>query len=427
MPEPMTTLEFAFRDDRLWITDAHTTMWLRAWPAPEAKEKIQHDAWAPFRPKFRLVQPEPLASDAARDIEHRQLACDSAAGLDSQAAASKQAAYASLRQTLLPEHAKLIEPFTGYQWNLLQLLHERPVFIDLLRANPVLAWCVANNDLFRKLSAASPAFQVRWHLHKKQRELLEWLGFPAGERLVKLFKKFSPAVAVPWPMGLLQTAVKEQAPSVLYLAHLQRINYGALYLAADSRLRNVVTPNLLAEVAVNPEEETDSPTSGLLADALRMLKLLYPRYNCTPLSSMRAIARLHDRVVTEFNRQPPPQYVDPTRQFPPPPLPGTTSIVPVTTLKELQAEGKKQRNCVGSYAARIRNGECYVYRVLDPGRATLSLCAKDYEWHISELKGRANCVVSPATLLHVQKWLQWATAEANRPKWEQQGLNEQKQ
>lgn len=419
MAEPITHPDFAFRDGHLWITDAHTTLWLRAWPDPEAQGTTPLGAWAPLRPTFRLVQPEPLESSAARDLEHRLWACDSTEGLDAQAIASKQTAYAHLRQTLLPEHAQLIEGFTCHQWNVLHLLHERPAFIDLLRANPVLAWCVANNDLFRKLSATSPAFQARWHVHKKQRELLDWLGFPGGEKLVKLFKKFSPALAVPRSLGLLQTAVQEHVPVILALAHLPRINFGALYLVTDRRLRDVVTPGLLAEVAATSEEETDSPTAGLLTDALHMLQQLDPDYRCPPLDSIQAIARLHDRAVTEFNRPPQLRQTNPTLPFPPPPLSGTASIVPLTTLKDLQEEGRRQSNCVGSYEAAVRCGACYIYRVLKPARATLSITHSANGWHIQSLLGHANCKVKPATVLHVQKWLHWANTEANRPKLEQ--------
>ena len=416
MPEPLTNLEFVFREDRLWITDAHSAMWLRAWPNPEAREKTRRDVWASIQPQFRLVMPELLPNDAVRDLEHRRLACDSVEGLDPQAAANKQAAYASLRQTLLPEHARLIEPFTGYQWNLLLLLQERPAFIDLLRSNPVLAWCVANNDLFRKLSDDPPVFQVRWHVHKKQRELLDWLGFPGGEKLVKLFKKFSPALAMPRPMELLQMALKEQSPSIQSLAHLPRINFGALYLATDRRLRDAVTPGLLAEVAATPEEETDSATAGLLTDALNMLKQLNPNYRCEPLVSIQAVAQLHDRAIAEFNKPPQLRQVNPTLPLPPPPLPGTASIVPLTTLRDLREEGKQQHNCVGSYEAAVRSGACYIYRVLRPTRATLSITTSVYGWRVQSLLGHANRKVKPPTVLHVQKWLHWSTVEANRPK-----------
>jgi len=320
--------------------------------------------------------------------------------------------------------AVYIEPFTGYQWNLLQLLHERPAFIDLLRANPVLAWCVANNDLFRKLSAASPAFQARWHLHKKQRELLDWLGLPGGERLVKLFKKFSPALAAPRSLGLLQTALQEHVPVIASLAHLPRINFGALYLVTDRRLRAMVTPGLLAEVAAMPEEETVSPTAGLLTDALHMLKQLDPDYSCPPLASLQAVARLHARAVDDFNRPPQLRQTNPTLPFPPPPLPGTASIVPLTTPKDLKEEGRRQSNCVGSYEAAVRSGACYIYRVLRPARATLSITNSAYGWHVQTLLGPANRNVKPTTVLHVQKWLHWAIAEAKHPKREQT-LNEQ--
>jgi len=407
--------EFEFCEGCLWITDALATMWLRAWPNPEANEKNHQGEWRPFRPEFRLVQPESPAELTAHDYDHRRLACDSTDGLDAPTAASKQAAYASLRKSLLPSHAALLEPFTGYQWNMLPLLHERPLFSDLLQANPVLAWCVANNDLFRKLSARSPAFQARWHLHKKQRELLDWLGFPGGEPAVKLFKKFTPALASPRPLHLLQAALADGAQSIRQLAHVPRINWGALYLATDPRLRDHVTPGLLTEVAAQPTEETESQLAGMMMDALNVQKQIDPWSPCQSLPSIAALVRFHDRIVFEFNNRPP-GFVTPSAPYPPPPLRGNSSVVPVTTAADLRKEGREQGNCVAIFEAAVQAGHRYFYRVLKPERATLCIMpGNSGDWHISELRKKGNKAVKPVTWLHAYKWLQWAKADNERP------------
>ena len=156
-----------------------------------------------------------------------------------------------------------------------------------------------------------------------------------------------------------------------------------------------------------------------VTDALHMLQQLHPDHSCPPLASLQAVARLHDRAVAEFNRPPKLRQTNPTLPFPPPPLPGTASIVPLTTAKDLKEQGRRQSNCVGSYEAAVRSGACYIYRVLRPESATLSITNSAYGWHIHALLGHANRRVKPATLLHVQKWIQSAAAEANRPKTEQ--------
>ena len=153
-----------------------------------------------------------------------------------------------------------------------------------------------------------------------------------------------------------------------------------------------------------------------VTDALHMLQQLHPDHACPPLASLQAVARLHDRAVAEFNRPPKLRQTNPTKPFPPPPLSGTASIVPLTTPKDLKEEGRQQNNCVGSYEAAVRCGAYYIYRVRRPERATLSITNSAYGWHIHALLAHANRKVKPATVLHVQKWLQSATVEANRPK-----------
>lgn len=47
----------------------------------------------------------------------------------------------------------------------------------------------------------------------------------------------------------------------------------------------------------------------------------------------------------------------------------------------------------------------YVYRVLEPERATLSICRKGAVWLIDQLKGFANKQVLNETVRQVQRWL----------------------
>ena len=78
----------------------------------------------------------------------------------------------------------------------------------------------------------------------------------------------------------------------------------------------------------------------------------------------------------------------------------------ITDAQSLIAEGCNQANCVGSYAARVKDGNYYVYQVLKPERATLSIAlGTDRNWRIGELKGRGNSPVSAKTRKAVNAWL----------------------
>ena len=95
-------------------------------------------------------------------------------------------------------------------------------------------------------------------------------------------------------------------------------------------------------------------------------------------------------------------------KFPPPPIPGTATIIPLQTFAELEAESVEQRNCVGisgAYANRVLSREVYIYRVLAPGRHTLSIVRRGIGWQIGEFKMHGNKAYREDALIAVQSWL----------------------
>jgi hypothetical protein len=85
-------------------------------------------------------------------------------------------------------------------------------------------------------------------------------------------------------------------------------------------------------------------------------------------------------------------------------LSGDADIVPITTIKELLEEGAVMHNCVGSYAEKVKSGECYIYRVLRPERATLEISDSGDMHHINQLKLVRNGEPSAETWAKVRYW-----------------------
>lgn len=93
-------------------------------------------------------------------------------------------------------------------------------------------------------------------------------------------------------------------------------------------------------------------------------------------------------------------------RIPPPPIPGTDTIIPLTTLKELKQEGVEQQNCVGIYGPRMARGDTYVYKVLSPERATLSIIRDPGgTWHRRQIRIARNREPTPFTVRAVDEWL----------------------
>ena len=93
-------------------------------------------------------------------------------------------------------------------------------------------------------------------------------------------------------------------------------------------------------------------------------------------------------------------------RLPSPPLRGTRDITPILTAAALFEEGRDQNNCVATYAERVRRRTTFIYRVLRPERATLSIVrGEDGDWRIDELECRSNTEVSAITRQSVESWL----------------------
>lgn len=147
------------------------------------------------------------------------------------------------------------------------------------------------------------------------------------------------------------------------VSHLPCVNAGVIALLKDCNVRACFTPNLLAEVAGH-----------------------------------------HDEVLREFGTHR--VLTSCEVEFPPPPLTGTATIVPLRTPWKLHEEGRQQGNCVGSYTEPVMAGKLYIYRVLRPQRATLSIGQGfDGNWQIQELLQSHDRPVSEATREHVESWV----------------------
>ena len=123
------------------------------------------------------------------------------------------------------------------------------------------------------------------------------------------------------------------------------------------------------------------------------------------IDSMEELHDLHmvriDRLIRADNKK----LISDT-PFPAPPIQGNEVIVPITTARELAEEGKEQRNCALSYSARIYRGQSYVYKVLGPERATLSLEKQNGGyWMIGQLLKERNQPVSRMTHKNVEEWV----------------------
>ena len=389
MPDPATIPQFGFHDGVLSIRAPEGDMRIRWRPKPSAEWKLPGRGWVEFWPEFRLLRP---ASAGLADDD------------------SKRQAYEAFRAEIPELLVSVVEPFGSHQWSLLKLLGERPDAVDLARANPVLAYALANNYQFRRVRQETAATQAIWYCGRKQRVILQWLGFPGTPAAVRLLHKVVPEAAAPTYLRLLRNALAGTDTVSRLLAHQRRITVGVIFLVCQAPLVPYVTPKLLAEVAERDEEIAAAPTADALSSVLAMLLEMRGEHRLRPFSGIGKLAEVHRDVLLEYQahkaRGAPPAARKTRRAFGPPPIPGNEQIVPIVCGEELELEGRTQRNCVASYERLIREGGPYVYKVLHPQRATLAISlGPDGCWRRCELKAKANAPVRQETVRLVDRWL----------------------
>lgn len=362
-------------------------------PKPLAEEQTTRGHWREYWPEQRLVMP---AGVETGDRRIGQLQC-------------KGTHVPAGFRRLIPEHvAAFVEPFQRRQWTLLTLLNDVPDVMAWGINNPVLAYCVANNAEFRGITEQAAAWEARRHCMQKQKAILKWLRFPAVPAMLKLLKKVIPEAAEPWMLRTLRGAIASDERVMERLSHHMRINFGMIALLVHKDMRTLVTRELLTEVEARSEERMNSPTADLLGCALnRMLQL--PKQPARPrFFSHKAVKEFRDEMdaAFEIHAQKLEFLARKPKVFPSPPIPGTDSIVPITSAADLKLEGKEMGHCIASYATSIKKGAAYAYRVLAPERATLLLSrGADGRWQRSEFRRRFNARPGKIAASLVTEWL----------------------
>ncbi len=346
---------------------------------------------------------------------------------------NKQLAWLKWYATIPSEVRQLVHHFPTRQWHMLSFIARcgGPA-TDLAQSNPALAFALANNWVFHKPAVQRPLRSARSLLAtgKKQRDILKWLGFPETKAARRILAKISQqALSIP---TLLYFRDAMAAPELFKaMSHLPVLNAGVIRILTDPRLFQHVSFTLLEELAHRREENRHPCVAYILIDILEMMLQEPARFYPQKIRNCEHLARLHDELMYGAipnrpplwyrNLQPPAFDIDgPTVEespqflntpFPPPPVPGMDTIVPITTAKDLVEEGEMQHNCVASYIRRVVfHKRYYIYRVLEPERCTLALfLGANNTWCLSELKLAHNRRPKFSTWQAVKTWFEAQT------------------
>jgi hypothetical protein len=417
---PAARLDARFKQDTLYVFAEHETQLIRAWPDLTAIRKHDRAArWADFEPDYPLIRPYRPRRKPRRKTPTagapRQLALDLVLPPNAAPppttrprltpAQRRKRAFDAFRFTCPKPTARRVEPFRGDHLALLRLLRALGDRGDLFDSNPALGYCLAL-AFRRSLARHQPERDVRLEqlAGLKQTELMARLGLPDSKRAAKAMAKIRAAsMSVELVSGLGRLLSDDDALAVM--SHLPELNLGALTLLLDPQLRALSTAVLFEEIVAEPQEGYFPFTARRLADIAQMADALGVDISRRRFRERSRLDALFQDLARDYTRLEDGRLAG--CRFPPPPVPGTPDVVPLRAPQALVEEGRKQHNCVAGYAERVAGGDTYLYRVLRPQRATLSLVRwAGGRWHIGELLQAGNHPVSAATRRSVEDWLE---------------------
>ncbi len=390
----------AWKNDKFYSFDIHSALVMRMWPEMRAWRRTKTLPWSPTRKwADRLLCSEPLAPGLIESIQARKttfvgpLEWIEANNRFVQDSEARLAAFSSIPDRERAAAAR----FLDRRWHLLALMARCRWATDLVEANPALGFALASNWILHKPAVAQPLRAARSLLNKRQLVIMDWLGFPATERVRRILMRIPPAALAARKLPQLNAALHRPHCQEL-LAHLPVISEPVLRFIYHEDTSRRLTSKFIHEVAEDRgSEKLDSDVLsvnyfGLWLDAIRMARELeYPRPQ--RLLSVGQLTRWHDEVSTAYNRRPRAvrliERIE-ERHFDGAPFVGSPGIEPIRSGEELLEEGRVMHHCVASYHDQIAEGRYFVYRVTDPVRATLGVKKRKGRWVMHEIKGSHN-------------------------------------
>jgi hypothetical protein len=405
---------YEFKDGKLYHFDSRHVLVMSPWPDPRAWLKRRSHDWKPTRAWADRVlcgwlradrpdsepdeiEPKPIVLPSGQMLLPGILQPDPGDEFLIRFIREHQQTVSRYTELIPDEILARVSRYGTRRWHVLNLFARCPGALDLDESNPALLYALASNWVFHKPPVARPMRAARSLVFKRQRRVLDWLGFPATESVRRILSRIAPASLSVAHLLYLRSALQDSFVMEC-LRHSERINAGALRLITSPNWRRYVTPRLITEVGKQESQDDLIPDIvRLLGDTVNMANMVEWRDCPRRFGSLQRLKAVHDALARALSPEIVARHVSLPASFDAPPFPGTEAILPIRTPDQLFEEGYIQSNCAASRAEAIIKGNEYLYRVLRPIRATLSIVRTGNGWAADQLAQAFNEPVDEGT------------------------------
>ena len=301
---------------------------------------------------------------------------------------------------------KRVSPFQHLQTKLLQVCAQSWEAQQLLSDLPFLLWLIADYLKYKDLSSK----QIKHLIRKKRKDILKEIFGRGSNADVKMLRKIRIHNQVLNENSLNAIKFTIRNDYSINLCHQSDIPLQQLIIIkqcpflGESRLISMLASKTYPDQAAMMGEIREIGRLWRDISGLGDLLNMDSGTSLNRCDSMESLQNLHDQWTRTFNQMKS-SVNDSQVLFPPAPIKGNQSIVQILNLEELKEEGRKMHHCVGSYSRKVIEGRSYIFKVLQPERATLEIKISGKDIRIVQFKCAYNKAPSENAVIAVVGWL----------------------
>ena len=308
-----------------------------------------------------------------------------------------------------------VAPYNYLQTKMLQLCAQRKEARQLLAKCPILLWLLAEY----LETAEFQWYHIRILLRMKRKEIVRQVfgkGSKADIRMLSKIK-FGNQPGTEVALNAIKNAIINDY-SYIFRHHniipLQLL----IILGQDpflwaSRMLPLLTfkiyPNQIELIKeVRKISHLWEDISGI-AEALD----INPERQLNRCESIESLQNLHYQWIRRLNQRERPKKKNSPDIFPKAPIEGNDKIIQIRETVTLMEEGQEMHHCVGGYVKKIKMGKCFIFKVLQPERATLEIKQTAHGIRIGQFKCAYNKTPSDDSFKVIQEWIDNYMSEKN--------------